>query len=56
MNIAQEEQITKLKEIALERLHEATAAMYDYARECDVGEERTKAFEVYERLRIATRF
>lgn len=56
MEITQEERIARLKKIALDKLHDATVAMHDYARECEVGEERIKAFEAYERLRTATRF
>lgn len=53
--ITNEERLSRLKKTALDKLREAEIAMHDYARECDVGDERTKAFEVYERIRTATR-
>ena len=34
----------------------AESAWYAYACLCDVGAERTRAFEVYENIRTATRF
>jgi hypothetical protein len=44
-----------LKKEAQRLLREAGAAWYAYAGECDLGDERTWAFEVYENLHRATR-
>lgn len=46
----------QLKRDALDRLKGAERKMHEYAASCEVGEEREKAFEVYERIRVATRF
>ena len=45
----------ELKEAMLARIREAELAAYAYFRECDVGDERTFAYEVYERIRNSTR-
>lgn len=44
-----------LKAQALEKLREAEKLMYDYFCACDIGPERTRAHEVYENIRNATR-
>lgn len=47
--------LQRLKADALKKLTEAEKAMYLYAGECEVGEERTRAFEIYGNIRTATR-
>lgn len=46
---------TRLKCEALDSLKDAEQKMHKYAADCEVGDEREKAFEVYERIRTATR-
>lgn len=43
----------ELHEVAESKLRDAQSAWYDYAKECEVGDERIFAFEVYEMLRRA---
>ena len=43
------------KEAAHKLLREATKAWHEYAKECEMGEEREYAFDVYERVRTASR-
>lgn len=45
----------QLKENAYRLLNEAEVAMHGYAIMCDVGDERTRAFDVYEKIRTADR-
>jgi len=44
-----------LKKRMLEKRQEAEKAAYDYCCACEIGEEREQAFEIYERIRNATR-
>jgi hypothetical protein len=44
-----------LKDYAFKLLAETEKAMHSYATHCDVGDERTKAFDIYENIRIASR-
>jgi len=48
---AQQVGLTKLRLDLSLKLREAEEAAYALARECEVGPERTKMFEVYERIR-----
>jgi hypothetical protein len=43
-----------LKRRAMYYLREAERAMHTYACSCELGEERNKAFDVYENIRTAT--
>lgn len=49
------EQQKQLKEKALDAINKAEKAIYEYAKSCDIGEERIKAFQVYENIRLSTR-
>ena len=51
----EEERIQILKATVLKKMREAELAMYNYARILPLGDERTRAFEVYENLRNAGR-
>lgn len=51
----QEEKLRFLKNTRNELMAAAEKAAHAYACECDVGEERIKAFEIYENLRNAGR-
>jgi len=44
-----------IKELAFEALADAERKMYKYATCCDIGDERTRAFEIYENIRTASR-
>ena len=44
-----------LKRVALIRLQKAEEAMHEYFCNCDVGEERERAGQVYENIRVASR-
>ncbi|NMG48284.1 hypothetical protein GO613_09245 [Azoarcus communis] len=48
-------QIAFAKETAHRALDAAEKAWYEYAGLCDVGAERTRAFDVYEKVRHARR-
>tara|TARA_R110000744_G_scaffold64994_3_gene133540 strand:+ start:46 stop:210 length:165 start_codon:yes stop_codon:yes gene_type:complete len=48
-----EEELKALKEDALSTLRDAEQKMYKYAGACDLGDERTKAFEIYQNIRHA---
>lgn len=54
-NLFDQAETKPLKHQALDALREAEAKMYAYACELDLGEERTRAFEVYENIRNAPR-
>lgn len=41
-------QLAQMKRHALSLLSQAASAMHSYAAECDVGQERNKAFDAYE--------
>lgn len=43
------------KTVAQEKLREAEKAWYEYFCMCEVGDERTRAADVYENVRTATR-
>tara|TARA_R110000765_G_scaffold356661_1_gene446761 strand:- start:1217 stop:1432 length:216 start_codon:yes stop_codon:yes gene_type:complete len=44
-----------LKQDFLEKRQEAEKAAYAYCCSCEIGAEREQAFEIYERIRNATR-
>ena len=44
-----------LKKCFLEKRQEAEKAAYAYFCSCEIGAEREQAFEIYERIRNATR-
>ncbi|MEW8200218.1 MAG: hypothetical protein AB2777_21510 [Candidatus Thiodiazotropha endolucinida] len=44
-----------LKDAMHKAVREAERAAHAYAADCEIGEERTWAFEVFERIRLATR-
>lgn len=44
-----------LKQDLLEKHRAAEKAAYEYFCACEVGDERSRAFEVYENIRNATR-
>lgn len=48
-----EEELKKLKEKAFEKLQDAVSSLHEYACECDLGDERIKAFAVYDAARRA---
>lgn len=45
----------KLKAAAFERLSDAEKAMYKYFCNCELGEERILASQIYENIRVAAR-
>jgi hypothetical protein len=47
--------IARAKEKAHRALNDAENAWYAYAGLCDVGPDRTRAFEVYQNVRLARR-
>lgn len=47
--------IESLKNAAFAALRDAEKRMHAYARELEVGDERTKAFEIFENIRNAAR-
>ena len=47
---AAHEKHIELKEIAFNKLNEAKKAMFDYAKNCDVGSERNRAMKMNENL------
>lgn len=49
-----EQRLEALRLNAFAKLEEARSAMHSYATECEVGPERTRAFDVYENLRRAS--
>lgn len=51
-----DQSLAELKTAALTAIRTAEKAAYDYACACDVGAERERAFDVYERIRTSTRF
>lgn len=56
MDLGTPEQLrAREKEKAFAALRQAEKLMYEYACNLDVGDERTKAFEVYENIRTAAR-
>lgn len=50
-----EQQVQCAKTAAHRALDAAEKAWYDYAGLCEVGPERTRAFDVYENVRLARR-
>lgn len=50
-----EMQLASARSIAHEKLREAEKAWYEYFGMCEVGQERERAAEVYEKVRTATR-
>lgn len=50
-----EQVIEGLKNTAFSALREAEVKMHTYACELEIGEERTKAFEIFENIRNAAR-
>jgi hypothetical protein len=51
----QEQLLTSLKRTRDELIQAAEKAAYAYARECEVGKERIRAFEIHENIRNAGR-
>lgn len=51
-----EEKIEYLKNMMLEKQRQAESAAYEYFCACEVGKDREIAYEIYERIRNATRF
>ncbi|MFM0141783.1 hypothetical protein [Paraburkholderia sp. RL18-085-BIA-A] len=49
------EQLQRLKRNALDLIHAAEKAAYEYFKACPVGVERTRAHDVFENIRNATR-
>lgn len=47
--------LARLKKQALDKLHEAEKAMYEYFAACPVGAERVRASDIYDNIRTATR-
>lgn len=45
--------VEQLKEEAFAALREAEKKMHSYASACEVGDEREKAFEIFENIRLA---
>ncbi len=54
-NQEQDREIQALKEAAFEALREAEKKMHAYASALDLGEDRIKAFEIFENIRNAAR-
>ena len=50
-----EQRLAFARRVAYEKLREAEKAWYEYFRLCDVGPDRTRAAQVYENVRTATR-
>lgn len=55
MEETQEQKLARLKEARNTAMRAAEKAAHEYARECDLGNERNKAFDIYENLRNAGR-
>lgn len=56
MDLGTPEQLrAREKDKAFAALRDAEKRMYEYACNLDVGDERTKAFEIYENIRTAAR-
>ena len=51
----EENKTAQLKKEMLKKRQEAESAAYKYCCACEIGEEREQAFEIYERIRNATR-
>jgi hypothetical protein len=51
----QEQKLARLKAVRNEAMRVAERAAYDYFKECDLGEERVKAGDIYENIRTAGR-
>ena len=45
----------RLKEGMIEAIHHAERCAYSYASPCEIGDERTEAFGIYEEIRTVTR-
>jgi len=50
-----EEELMAMKKDAMNALQEAITKLHNYACACDIGDERTRAFEVFENARTASR-
>lgn len=50
-----ESKLKSLKEDAFNSLDEAVSKLHKYACECEIGDERTKAFAIYQAARLAPR-
>ena len=50
-----EKTLEQLRDEMYAKQREAEQAAHAYAVACDVGQERTKAFEIYDNIRNATR-
>lgn len=55
MEETQEQKLARLKVARNVAMREAEKAAHEYARECDLGNERNKAFEIYDNIRLAGR-
>jgi hypothetical protein len=56
LNLGREDQIIEsLKNAAFEALRDAERRMHKYASALDIGDDRTKAFEIFENIRNASR-
>lgn len=51
----QEMVLSRKRKIAYKKLNEAIGAWHEYFCECEIGDERLRAAEVYERVRTADR-
>lgn len=49
------EELDQMKQDALESLQVAITKLHNYACACEVGNERTRAFEIYQNARVAAR-
>ncbi len=48
--------VEELRKIMLEKIRDAEKAAYAYFCECEIGPERERASDTYERIRTSTRF
>lgn len=55
ISIDKDQQISSLRTAAYASLRDAEARMHKYAAALEVGDERTKAFEIFENIRNAAR-
>jgi hypothetical protein len=53
--IMKDEELEELKKEAMSALREAEQKMHKYFAACEVGIERTRAFDVYQNIRLAAR-
>lgn len=53
--MSDKEKLAALKKTRDEAIQAAETASFEYARECDAGRERERAFDIYENIRISKR-